>query len=214
MDAVDPHAVGEFWARALGLTAEFVDAGDIRLFGPDLSQTVWINRVPEAKTVKHRVHLDVFAPSLDEFADAPRLTESGQYPWTVVADPERGEMCVFVSDTVPRYRLKDLVVDACEPATIAQWWGEVIGGTVVVDGDYSYLDDVPGVPFDDIDFVPVPEGKTVKNRIHWDVRLLAGVTVGDVLAKGATLLRAADDDIDWNVMADPEGNEFCVFAAA
>ena len=62
--------------------------------------------------------------------------------------------------------------------------------------------------------VPVPEEKTVKNRMHHDV-------VGDtqaLLAAGATLVRLRDADtepdgaIEWDVLADPEGNEFCVFS--
>ena len=56
--------------------------------------------------------------------------------------------------------------------------------------------------------VPVPETKTVKNRMHMDI-------YGDkdeIQRAGATLLRAKGDDIDWDVLADPEGNEFCVFA--
>src|SRR5215213_9862443 len=52
---------------------------------------------------------------------------------------------------------------------------------------------------------PVSEPKTVKNRVHLDV-------VGDtaaLLVAGATLLRVRDGEIDWDVLADPEGNEFC-----
>jgi len=47
----------------------------------------------------------------------------------------------------------------------------------------------------------------VKNRIHWDVVS----TVEAMRERGATLLRAKDDEISWSVMADPDGNEFCVF---
>jgi hypothetical protein len=50
----------------------------------------------------------------------------------------------------------------------------------------------------------VPEPKTVKNRIHWDVY----GTVADFEAAGATVLWEMPR---WTVMADPEGNEFCVF---
>lgn len=59
-------------------------------------------------------------------------------------------------------------------------------------------------------FTPVPEPKTVKNRVHWDV-LLDDATVDDLVAAGATVLRRPDDEIDWTVLADPEGNEFCAF---
>jgi hypothetical protein len=59
-------------------------------------------------------------------------------------------------------------------------------------------------------FVPVPEPKTVKNRIHIDV------TTPDVqllVDAGARLLRAQDEEISWSVLADPDGNEFCAFIA-
>ena len=57
-------------------------------------------------------------------------------------------------------------------------------------------------------FGDVPEPKTVKNRIHWDVET---DDVQRLLDRGATLLRGPDDDIGWHVLADPEGNEFCAF---
>ena len=59
-------------------------------------------------------------------------------------------------------------------------------------------------------FCEVPEPKTVKNRVHWDVRLV-DTTIEGLLDAGASLLRPKDDEIQWWVMADPEGNEFCAF---
>ena len=52
----------------------------------------------------------------------------------------------------------------------------------------------------------MPEPKTVKNRVHWDVIC---DDVDELVARGARVLRTPDDDIDWHVMADPDGNEFC-----
>ena len=66
----------------------------------------------------------------------------------------------------------------------------------------------PGAPFEAIPFDTVPEPKTVKNRIHWD---LTADAVQPLLDAGASLERANDDEIFWDVLADPEGNEFCVF---
>ncbi len=60
------------------------------------------------------------------------------------------------------------------------------------------------MPFECFVFDAVPEPKTVKNRIHWDVY----GNVDDFLAAGATQLW---DTKRWTVLADPEGNEFCVF---
>jgi hypothetical protein len=63
-------------------------------------------------------------------------------------------------------------------------------------------------------FQMVPEDKTVKNRIHWDVNL-AGKDKDDVRAaleaRGATFLwTASQGPYSWHTMADPEGNEFCI----
>lgn len=56
--------------------------------------------------------------------------------------------------------------------------------------------------------IPVPEAKIVKNRMHIDI---FGDTA-EIIAQGARLRRARGGDIEWDVLADPEGNEFCVFA--
>ncbi len=63
------------------------------------------------------------------------------------------------------------------------------------------------MPYERLTFGTVPERKTVKNRIHWDVR----ADVEEMAAAGASMVRAKDDEIGWTVMTDPEGNEFCVF---
>jgi hypothetical protein len=129
----------------------------------------------------------------------------------VLADPEGGEMCAFVRKPfdLNDYRLYEVVVDAVDHAGIARWWGQRLGGRVEHENEeqFSWVEGVAGLPFGLV-FGDVPEPKTVKNRIHWDV---VGRTE-DVLAAGATLVRSRDGKIDWDVLADPEGNEFCVFA--
>ncbi len=136
--------------------------------------------------------------------------ESG-FSWTVMADPEGGELCAFPvpAEGMPPYRVHGLVVDSTDPQAIAGWWGDVLGSTVDDNGGRGYwtLEEVPGMPITTMDFVPVPEPKSLKNRIHWDVVS----TVEAMRERGATLLRARDEEISWDVMADPEGNEFCVF---
>jgi hypothetical protein len=62
-----------------------------------------------------------------------------------------------------------------------------------------------------MDFVEVPEPKAAKNRVHWDVQVDGAAGVQVLLGAGASLLRAKGGDISWHVMADPDGNEFCVF---
>jgi hypothetical protein len=212
IDAVDVSAVQGFWANTLGYDLEELDDGDAVLRGGEPGEEVWINGVPEPRTVKQRVHLDVRAESLEPFAGLEQLTSDGEFPWTTFADPEGGEFCVFADDEPLTKKLKDVVIDSADHLAISQWWVDVIGGRLThSDHGYSHVDDIPGSPLESFDFVPVPEPKTVKNRIHWDVTLIDGATTGDVVDAGATIVLPADETRRWTVMADPEGNEFCVF---
>lgn len=202
-----------FWGPTLGLDVvpDEHDPGEFHLEGPTPRHTVWPCPVPEPKTVKNRVHLDVHAGS-PEVAGATRLSAPGEFPWTVMAGPEGDELCVFEREVVPRYRLHEIVVDCVDHARTSSWWHGLWGGRREVDErGFSWIDRVPGVPFDGFAFVPVPEPKAAKNRVHWDVTLEPGVAPSDLQAAGATILREPDGEISWTVMADPEGNEFCVF---
>jgi hypothetical protein len=174
---------------------------------------VWVNPVPESRSVKNRVHLDVHGSSVEEYEDwgARRLSAPGELPWTVMADPEGGEFCVFVRDRPPARRPYEVVVDSLDSAAIASWWADVFGARLVAEErGFHWLDGVPGYPADALVFVPVPEPKTEKNRVHWDVTVDA---VEPLVRSGATLLREPDDQISWSILADPEGNEFCAFLA-
>jgi Glyoxalase-like domain len=219
IDSDRGETLGRFWAAALGLEFEPDSSEDEAgaLKGTQPEHRIWMNVVPEPKTAKHRVHLDVFCASVDELITLgatvlePKTEDRG---WTVMSDPDGGEFCAFVRDPeqLPDYRLYEIVVDSAEPREIATWWADVFGAKVG-GGDgktWWWLEDVPGLPFDGWSFVPVPEPKSVKNRIHWDV-LVDSVDV--LVVAGATLLREPTDKERWSVMADPEGNEFCAFVA-
>lgn len=128
-----------------------------------------------------------------------------------MADPEGGEFCVFVRDSPTPTRLYEIVINCADHRAVSQWWASVLGGTRVEhDRGFSYIERIPRAPFDNMSFVPVEEPKSTKNRIHIDV-----VTddVAVLVDGGATLLRSRDAEIDWDVLADPEGNEFCAFAS-
>ena len=208
----DGEALGRFWAAATGGRYDAPareEAGEIvgRVVADRPGSGLAICPVPEPKTVKHRVHLDVYAASVESLLDlgATRAPGYGGDPWTVLLDPEGGELCAFLKeDELPDYRLMEVVVDARDPEHIARWWAEAFGVPVHNQGrPYWWLKEVPGMPFDALVFQPVPEPKTVKNRIHWDVY----GDPGEALARGATLLAEHEG---WSVLADPEGNEFCV----
>ena len=217
MDTTGGEELGRFWAAALGL--EFHADGEAGyLTGPTEGHGIAMCTVPEAKSVKHRVHIDVKTPTVAHLqalgASVVRPAEESGLRWTVMSDPEGGELCAFVREPeeLPDYRFYALNVDARDAAAIGGWWARVLGGRTTKDDDEDWMavEDVPGLPFEGLLFEPVPEPKTVKNRIHWDV-------YGDpdeLVRAGATLLRRADEEIAWHVLADPEGNEFCCFEPA
>jgi glyoxalase superfamily protein len=108
-------------------------------------------------------------------------------------------------------RFKDLSLDANDHQRLADWWCAALGYVRhepqrPADWPVPIVDPAGAGPL--IWFARVPEPKTVKNRMHLDV---VGDT-GELLAMGATLVRRRGGDIEWDVLADPEGNEFCVFA--
>ncbi|WIX80435.1 VOC family protein [Amycolatopsis carbonis] len=107
-------------------------------------------------------------------------------------------------------KFKDLALDAQDHQKLADWWCVVLGYTRR-DGTRAAEDPVPIVDVAGVGPLiwvnPVPEVKTVKNRMHLDVF----GDVGELVSLGAVLVRNKGRDIDWWVMADPEGNEFCVF---
>jgi hypothetical protein len=118
-------------------------------------------------------------------------------------------------------RFKDLCLDANDHHALADWWCAAIGYVRrdSLDDAATPEDDEPRPydwPIPIVDpagagplmwIVPVPETKTIKNRMHFDV-------VGEawpLIAAGARMVREQDGEIEWSVLADPEGNEFCVF---
>ena len=211
VDAVDPARLGQFYAAVLGRTWEADDEGEGVLRGQAPQHTIWINRVAEGKTVKHRVHLDVYVRDLADLTALGAtvlVPQDGDRTWTLMADPEGGEFDAFLRAELPAERLHGLEVDCADAEAQAGWWGEVYGVEVTRYDGWLALEGVPGMPADAMDFADVPEPKTVKNRIHWDVTV---PDVAPLVAAGATVLRKPDDEVRWHVLADPEGNEFCAF---
>ncbi len=211
IDASDPARLGPFWGAALGRVFAAKDDGDGLLTGPTPQHTIWVNKVPESRVVKNRVHLDIYATDL---ADLEALgativhTQQDTLRWTVMADPEGDEFCAFLRPELPAERLHGLVVDSADAEAQAQWWGSVYGVGVTKNDGWFTIDGVPGMPIATMDFVRVPEPKTVKNRVHWDV---TADSVTPLVQAGAAVLREPGGDIGWHVLADPEGNEFCAF---
>ena len=216
IDADDPGVLGRFWGAVLDLEIETLEDGDVVMRAPgEPHRTIWVNKVPEQKAVKHRVHADVridLDTVLGLGATVLRAPDD-EISWHVMADPEGGEFCVFEPVADPSGRFYEINVDCADSHALAAWWSEVLGGTAGEQEDkpWRWVENVPDLPFEFLVFAPVPEPKTVKNRWHWDVTC---DDIDGLVAKGASLLRKPDADISWHVMADPEGNEFCAFPSS
>ncbi|MER5856819.1 VOC family protein [Streptomyces sp900105245] len=106
---------------------------------------------------------------------------------------------------------EQVIVDAADPVALGRWWAEALGWVVVADAADEFEirpapERLPGLLF-----VPVPEGKTVKNRLHLDFRPTdRSAEVARLLALGARHADVGQGEQPWVVLADPEGNEFCV----
>jgi hypothetical protein len=108
-------------------------------------------------------------------------------------------------------RWENLVVDAADPARLARWWAEVLDYHVSLERpDEVDIDSPDGGPT--IVFVPVSDDKKVKNRLHIDLRPEdRDAEVERLVNMGARHVDVGQgDDATWMVLADPEGNEFCV----
>jgi Glyoxalase-like domain len=122
-------------------------------------------------------------------------------------------------------RLRDIVVDCAHPASLARFWAAVLDGYAVAPYDQAELERLRANGIDDPEddpsvlvtagedqprffFTRVPEAKTVKNRVHLDLR--AGDHATELARLTALGARVIADLDAWTVLEDPEGNEFCL----
>jgi predicted enzyme related to lactoylglutathione lyase len=107
--------------------------------------------------------------------------------------------------------------DAHDAQAVASFWAAALGRTVAdgATGDNAAISADPAIPGSRISYHRVPEGKTVKNRIHLDlITTDFDAEVDRLIALGATKLNEIKKDAGrhWATLADPEGNEFDVIA--
>jgi hypothetical protein len=107
--------------------------------------------------------------------------------------------------------IKSVTFDSSDPMRLAAFWAAALGSEVDEDStsEKAFVE-AAGWGGPNVWFAAVPEGKTAKNRMHFDLHATGGAVQDEVrrlTALGATILRDGDQLV---VMADPEGNEFCV----
>lgn len=122
-------------------------------------------------------------------------------------------------------RLHDLVFDCRHPASLARFWAAALDGYEVAPYDDEEIERLRRMGINDIEddpsvlvipsdgvgprifFALVPEPKTVKNRVHLDVK---GNDLAELVRLGARVVAEYEDHYQ---LADPEGNEFCLLPA-
>ena len=226
VDALDHVAQARWWADALGTTVAGEEDTVAWLF-LDRGLAIEVVPVPEPKTIKNRLHLDLATYSQEEHTDlVQRLLSIGAThidvgqpdgcDWVVLADPEGNELCVLEPRPDHRYDgpLAVICLDTADVARTATFWSQAIGLVARV-----RRRDVGGPPRSSgggpyLSLGGEHEPKVGKNRLHLDV---APPPDGDrdtevdrLLASGATRLDIGQGDVDWVVLADPVGNELCV----
>jgi hypothetical protein len=110
-------------------------------------------------------------------------------------------------------RIATVTVDCAEPGSLARWWAEALGWKITFEEPDEVV--IEGEGATPVLFLKNPDAKSVKNRLHFDLR--PGDQAKEVARLEAMGARRIDigqgADVTWGVMADPEGNEFCVLRA-
>jgi predicted enzyme related to lactoylglutathione lyase len=109
-------------------------------------------------------------------------------------------------------RWEQLVIDAVDPVALGRWWAMALGWTVVNDDPSEFeiqqeADQLPGIIFEPVDTAK----SSSKNRLHLDLRPDdQEAEVQRLIDLGARRVDVGQGVVSWVVLADPEGNEFCV----
>ena len=117
-------------------------------------------------------------------------------------------------------RFYSVLIDCADPRALGNWWAQALDWEVTLDDD-DEVDvaagrDAEGKEIEPIlTFLPVPEVKTIKNRLHIDLAPDdRDAEVDRLIGMGATRVDIGQGaDVSWVVLADPEGNEFCVLSS-
>jgi hypothetical protein len=224
-DALDVHAQACFWAAALGWPLDEHPHGDGASVGPrDGEAHLLFVPSDELKTAKNRLHLDL-AGRPDQARKVDHLIGLGaaradigqdQVPWEVLADPEGNEFCVLAAADpyTAEGPLAAISLDAAKPAVQGRFWAAAAGWPVMEQDDDAVVLRSASGHGPVLMMGPPVAPKPGKNRLHLDV---APLSDGDQRREVSRLLDAGASRVDANhrgacgeMLADPEGNEFCV----
>jgi predicted enzyme related to lactoylglutathione lyase len=227
VDANDPLRLARFWAGVLGWgTADDSHEGIALVPDDDTGFRLRFLPTRERKTGQNRMHVDLTSTSLEDQQQTverslglgARHIDVGQRPeegHVVLADPEGNEFCVIEPGNAFLADCGFVGALACDGSQeVGYFWSEALGWPLVWDQDQETAIRSPhGGPKITWGGPPVAP-KTGKNRLHFD---LAPPVDGDqhaevdrLVSLGATRVDIGQGEVGWVVMADPDGNEFCV----
>ena len=225
-DANEPLRLARFWAGVLG--REVADDDLVLLPSDDTGFRIRFAATHEQKTVPNQMHFDLTSASLEEQQETVaralelggRHIDIGQLPeelHVVLADPEGNEFCViepgnnFLADTG---FIGALSSDGSQE--VGYFWSKALDWPLVWDQDQETAIQSPHGGSKITWGGPPVRAKTGKNRLHFDLAPPADgdqqAEVDRLVALGATRIDIGQGDVSWVVMADPDGNEFCVLA--
>jgi predicted enzyme related to lactoylglutathione lyase len=227
VDANDPLRLARFWGGVLGWeTVDGSDDGIALLPNDDTGFRIRFLPTQVEKAGQNRMHVDLTSSSLEDqqrtVARSLRLgarhIDVGQRPeerHVVLADPEGNEFCVIEPGNRFLADCGFIGALACDGSQeVGYFWSAALGWPLVWDQDQETAIRSPhGGPKITWGGPPLMP-KTGKNRLHLD---LAPPVHGDQRAEverlvslGATRIDIGQGEVGWVVMADPDGNEFCV----
>jgi predicted enzyme related to lactoylglutathione lyase len=227
VDANDPLRLARFWGGVLGWeTVDGSDDGIALLPSDDTGFRIRFLPTQVEKVGQNRMHVDLTSSSLEDqqrtVARSLRLgarhIDVGQRPeerHVVLADPEGNEFCVIEPGNRFLADCGFIGALACDGSQeVGYFWSAALGWPLVWDQDQETAIRSPhGGPKITWGGPPLMP-KTGKNRLHLD---LAPPVHGDQRAEverlvslGATRIDIGQGEVGWVVMADPDGNEFCV----
>ncbi len=230
-DANDPRRLARFWADALHWEVAG-DTGDVVRLVPTDGTRFEICFVPvaEPKAGKNPIHLDLTSTSAadqrDSVASLIALGAShvdvGQGPddkHVVLADPEGNEFCIIEPENqflAGCGRLGSITCDGSRE--VGYFWSAALGWPLVWDQDDETAIRAPDGtgPFVTWGGPPIPP-KDAKNRLHLHIappeHSDQQAEVDRLVSLGASRVDIGQGDAEWVVMADPDGNEFCLLRA-
>jgi catechol 2,3-dioxygenase-like lactoylglutathione lyase family enzyme len=226
-DASNPMGQARFWGTLLD--REVVEhPRDGVLVAPSDETQIRLRFVPdeEQKSFPNKIHFDMTSESFDHMRETVRRAldlgarhiDVGQRPeegHVVLADPDGNEFCVLPPGNNFTAGCGFIGALSCDGSQeVGYFWSEALGWPLVWDQDEETAIQSPrggskiawgGTPLDP---------KPAKNRLHFDVAPPVGgdqqAEVERLIGLGAKRIDIGQGDVDWVVMADPDGNEFCV----